>query len=112
MREPEILTRSIDIATVEHEVDAVVDEVSTETTRLRVERAGIPVAAIVSIKDLKRLKQLDQERAERWRVLEAMRAPFRNVPTEEIEREAEKAVAEVRAEMRAERAAAAVAAMP
>lgn len=108
MPETEILTRTIDIATVEREMDGLVDQVSSETTRLRVERAGVPVAAIVSIEDLKRLKQLDRDRAERWRVLEAMRAPFRGVPTEELEREAAKAVAEVRAEMRAERAAAAV----
>ena len=50
--------------------------------------------------------QLDDERAERWQLLEAMREPFRGVSTEEIEREAAKAIAEAPAETRDERDAA------
>lgn len=52
------------------------------------------------------LTGVDEDLAERRRILEAMRAPFRGVPHEEIEREAAQAVAEVRAEMELERPAA------
>jgi hypothetical protein len=54
---------------------------------------------------LERLARLDAQREERFAVVDRMRAAFADVPTEEIEREAAKAVAEVRAEMAAERKA-------
>jgi hypothetical protein len=72
-----------------------------------VEKAGIPVAALVSAEDLKQLARLDEQRAERRRVVDAMREPFRGVPPEEIAQETAKAVDEVRDEMRQEREAAA-----
>jgi hypothetical protein len=63
-----------------------------------------PLQEVVAI--IRKMRVENAEREERWRVLDAMRAPFLNVPPEEIEREVAKAVAEVRAEMRAEREAA------
>lgn len=83
----------------------LLNRVFREGTRVVVEKSGIPVAALVSTADLERLQRLDAERAERFAVLDAMRAPFRGVPPEELEREAEQAVAEARAELRAERVA-------
>ena len=95
--------RTLKISDVKARLSSLVNEVYRKETRVLIEKAGIPVAALVSIEDLERLAQLDKERAERRRVLESMREPFRGVPAEEIERETEKAVAEVRAEMAAER---------
>jgi prevent-host-death family protein len=95
--------RILKISDVKARLSSLVNEVYRKETRVLIEKAGIPVAALVSIEDLERLAQLDMERAERRRVLESMREPFRGVPAEEIERETEKAVAEVRAEMAAER---------
>jgi prevent-host-death family protein len=95
--------RTLKISDVKAKLSSLVNEVYRKETRVLIEKAGIPVAALVSIEDLERLAQLDKERAERRRVLESMREPFRGVPAEEIERETEKAVAEVRAEMAAER---------
>jgi prevent-host-death family protein len=95
--------RVLKISDVKARLSSLVNEVYRNETRVLIEKAGIPVAALVSIEDLERLAQLDKERAERRRVLESMREPFRGVPAEEIERETEKAVAEVRAEMAAER---------
>jgi prevent-host-death family protein len=66
------------------------------------DQIGSDIAALL------RKMQQEVESEEFGRVLDAMRAPFRNVPPEEIERETAKAVAEVRAEMRAEREAAAL----
>ncbi len=96
-------TQTMKISDVKTSLSSLVNEVYRQQTRIVVEKAGIPVAALVSIEDLARLKRLDEERAERWRVLEAMRAPFRGIPFEEIERETAKAIAEIRAERRAER---------
>src|SRR3954469_4882424 len=71
--------------------------------RVVIERSGIPVAAIVSPRDLAALDRLDAQRAELADVLAETREAFKNVPQEEIEAETNKAVAEVRAQMRAER---------
>lgn len=103
MRDIETPTRSIDIASLEREISRWVDEVAAKTTRLSIEHHGVPMAAIVAIEDLKRLKQLDEQDREVGEALEAIRAPFRGVPAEELEREAERAIAEDRAERRAER---------
>lgn len=84
----------------------LVNRVNREHRRVIVEKSGIPVAALVTIEDLERLRQLDRDRAARHAFLESMREPFKDVPTEELEREIERALAEVRSEMRAERAAA------
>ncbi len=104
MREQEPMTQTMKISDVKTKLSSLVNEVYRKETRVLVEKAGIPVAALVSAEDLKQLARLDAERAERRRVVEAMRAPFRGVSAEEIERETAQAVAEVRAEMRAERA--------
>jgi hypothetical protein len=57
-------------------------------------------AALVSTADLARLDRLDQERADRFKVLDEMRAAFNNVPPEETERETDRTTAEIRAERR------------
>ena len=82
---------------------SVINRVARKQARVLIEKSGIPVAGIVSADDLRDLANLDAQRAERYRILEAMRAPVRDVPPEEIERESERALAEVRAEMREER---------
>ncbi len=107
MREQAPMTRTVKISEVKNRLSRLVNEVSREETRVLVEKAGIPVAALVSAADLKLLTRLDAQRAERRRVVAAMREPFRGVPPEEIEQETAKAGSEARAEMRAEREAAA-----
>lgn len=67
-------------------------------TRVVVERSDIPVAGIVSADDLRRLKQLDDDLAERRAVLEGMRAPFQEVLSEEIVRETDRTIKEMREE--------------
>jgi prevent-host-death family protein len=107
MREQQPMTQTMKISEVKNTLSSLVNQVYRKETRVLVEKAGIPVAALVSTEDLKQLARLDAQRAERRRVVDAMRASFRGVPPEEIERETAKAVAEVHAEMRAEREAAA-----
>lgn len=93
----------LSISEVRQRFAHVVNDVSRSKSRVIVERSGVPVAAIVAPDDLTRLDRLDEQDRRAWDVLERMRAPFRDVPAEEIEREAEKAVAQVRGRRRVER---------
>jgi prevent-host-death family protein len=73
-------------------------------TRIVVERSGIPVAAIVTVDELRQLETLDQQREELWAVMQRMSEAFKNVPQEELEREVNRAVAQARKELAAEHA--------
>ena len=69
--------------------------------RIIVEKSGIPVAALVSTDDLDRLERFESQRRARFKVLEETWAAFDDVPSEELEKQIAKAIAEVRAERRA-----------
>jgi hypothetical protein len=49
---------------------------------------------------LERLVQLERKRDERFAVIDRMREAFQDVPVEEIDREAERSVAEARSRLR------------
>jgi prevent-host-death family protein len=104
-REPAIQARKI--SEVKRTLSRLVEAASHGETRVLIERSGIPVAALVSLEDLERLIRLEVEDRDAWEILEATRAPFRDIPIEEIEREIANAAAETCAERRAERGAAA-----
>jgi hypothetical protein len=70
-----------------------------------VEEFGAPIAALMSLDDLERLVDSHGYGDARLEVIDRMRAAFADISTEEIEREVEKALAEVRDEMEAERIA-------
>ena|SRR5215218_5692724 len=103
MRERQPETQTINASEVRQNFSSVINRVARDEARVIVEKSGVPVAVIVPARELRWLEEIDADLAERRRIVEAMRAPFRGIPAEEIEREAEKAWAEVRAEMRAER---------
>jgi prevent-host-death family protein len=96
-------TETLRISQVRQGLNALVNRVHRRETRVRIEKNGIPVAAIVSAQDLQRLEQLDRKWAEGERVLREFAAGFADQTPEEVEQEVAKAIAEVRAEMRAER---------
>jgi len=107
MPSQEPVTQTMKISEVKSKLNRLVNEVYRQETRVLVEKAGIPVAAIVSTEDLNQLARFDRERQareHRFALLNRMREAFKDVPVEEIERETAKAIAEVRAEMEAERA--------
>ena len=68
--------------------------------RIVVERSGIPVAAVISVDDLKLFIQLEEQRNKRFEALDAIRKAFKDVSSEKIEEEVDKAITEVRAEKR------------
>lgn len=98
MRERERTTRTLTIPEVNDRLPGLLDEVSREETRIVVEERGVPVAALISATDLERLVRLDRERAERFAAIDRLREAFKDMPPEEIEREADRAVAELRDE--------------
>ncbi len=77
-------------------MQSVLNRVFRKETRIVVEKSGIPVAAIASADDLKRLDRLDEQDREAWETLAEMRAPFKAVPAEEIERESDRIITENR----------------
>lgn len=103
MREPQPMQQTMKISDVRGQLNTLVNQVYRKETRVVVEKSGIPVAALVSTEDLKRLNQLDEQDNSAREVLAAMRVPFKDVPAEEIEREVARALTEVRTEMRVER---------
>jgi len=61
-----------------------------------VEKSGIPVAAIISAQDLELLGQMEAQRAERFKALDATREAFKDAPDQELEREVSKALTAAR----------------
>lgn len=94
------MTQSMTLSEVSDQLTLVVDRVFRRETRVLVEQEGMAVVAIVSAGDLERLDRLDQERAERFRVIDRLQDAFKDVPAEKIDREADRAVAAIRAETR------------
>src|SRR5882672_4875571 len=92
--------RTMDASEAGRTWSELLDDVAQSHDRVIVERSGEPVAAIISAADLDRFTRLEAERARDFAVVERMQSAFDGVPFEEIEREAARALAEVRAEMR------------
>jgi prevent-host-death family protein len=100
MLETEPMTQTMKVTDVRERWSASINAVARKQTRIVLEKAGIPVAALVSAEDLERLRRYDAERAARFRVIDDLRQAFKAVPDEELEREIVQAIAEVRAERR------------
>ncbi len=90
------MTQTINASTARQEWSKILNKVFREETRIVVEKSGIPVAAIISAEDLKRLDRLEKERSVRFRVLDEVKAAFRDIPEAEIENEADQALIRVR----------------
>jgi len=93
---PSPLTETVNASEVRQQFARVLNSVFRHERRVLVEKSGIPVAAVVSTDDLRRLERLDEEDRDAQRIVDAMRKPFAGISPEEIEREAARAVAEDR----------------
>lgn len=80
-----------------------VNEAATGERQIVIEKNGTPVAALISAADLERYRRLDAQRRERFKAIEEVSRRFADVPEDELEREIDRAVAEVRKERRARR---------
>jgi prevent-host-death family protein len=98
-------TQTMSASETRQHFSEVVNRVYRGEERVVIERSGIPVAAVISARDLERFQEYERKREADFAVLDEFAAAFADIPPEEIERETAKALAEVRAEMRAEREA-------
>src|SRR5438045_9448958 len=89
-------TRRLTAAEAQRDWDTVLDTVSRRESRIVIERAGVPVAALVSAQDLARLQSEDDKWENAIAIVEATRAMFRDVPDDELEREVNRAVHQAR----------------
>ena len=96
----ERMTKTIKASAARQQFSKVLNEVFRTEARVVVEKSGIPVAAIISAKDLALLSQLEQERAAHFKILDEIGNAFQDVPAEEIEREVKRAITQVRLEKR------------
>lgn len=103
MAEPNPVTRTMTVSDIQDQLPRLVTAIDRHQTRIVVEAAGVPVAAIISIDDLERFARLECERDARFAVIDRMRDAFQDVPVEEIEQEAQRSVTEAR-ERRRQRA--------
>jgi prevent-host-death family protein len=101
-----LTTETMKFTDARQNLSQVVNRVARHETRVLVEKSGVPVAAIVSPDDLRRLNELEARRQEQFAAIGRISDAFADVPIDELERIAEQAVAEARAELRAEREAA------
>jgi prevent-host-death family protein len=100
-REP--LTQTMNATDVRRNWSRILNRVFRREARVIIEKRGIPVAALISARDLERLQELEAQRARRFAALDEVGAAFKDVPADELEREVANAISEVRAERRAER---------
>lgn len=86
------------VAEARQRFSRILDDVREGDEPVIIEKSGVPVAALVPLTVLDRDRRWAAERAERIALLERMRRPFRDVPTEEIETQVRKAIVSERAE--------------
>lgn len=100
MREREPMTKTMKASEARQQFSQLLNEVFRRETRVIVEKSGIPVAAIVSAEDFKRLARIEEEQRRDFAILDEMREAFKDVPPEEIEREVSRVLSQVREENR------------
>lgn len=96
-------TRTMPISEVKRSLAGLIETVHRGEMRVLIEKRGAPVAAIISVDDLERLRQLDDEWATTPRSLERISEAFDDVPVEELEAKIDEIIAEGRAREREER---------
>jgi prevent-host-death family protein len=87
------------------QLSQIVNRVARKESRILIEKSGVPVAALVSADDLRRLDELEARRRERYDAMVEISRAFADVSDEELERELARAQQEAREALRAERAA-------
>ena len=81
------MTQTIKASAAREQWHQLLDRIYRADDRVVVEKSGIPVAAVISVRDLARLKRLEEERAERFAALDASWEAFQDVPVDQVEQE-------------------------
>jgi prevent-host-death family protein len=101
LRQP--ATETVKASEARQQLPSILNQVYRREVRVIVEKSGIPVAAIISANDLYWLEKFEKQREADFAIVDEMREAFKDVPLEEIERETDRALAEIRAKDAANR---------
>ena len=93
--------RHINLNETRENLDDAIDGVVRNESRVLLERGGTPVAAVISLREYKRFLNLEAARSHGFEAIERISKAFIDVPMDELEREIDKAIAQVRADQRA-----------
>jgi prevent-host-death family protein len=88
-------TETMNVSESRKQYSEILNRVYRDEEQVVIEKNGIPVAAIVPMSVVRDAEATAKRRAELRAAFEATRAEFRDIPPDEIEREIEKAIAEV-----------------
>lgn len=95
-------TETMKFTDARQQLSRVVNRVARHETRVLLEKSGVPVAALVSADDLRRLDELEAQREERFAAMREISRAFADVPLDELERQVARANEQARTELRAE----------
>ena len=109
MPEREPVTKTMKASEARQQFSQAINQVFRGETRVLVEKSGIPVAAIISARDLEQLRIAERQRSQDFAALNPSWRAFEGVSPAEVEREVPKAVTAARRKIRAERRGAATA---
>jgi prevent-host-death family protein len=93
-----IVTETVPASEARQKFGELIKQVYLRRTRIVVEKAGIPVIALVSLPDLERWTRLDREREERFKILDEIHARNADKSPEEVEQDVATEVAALREE--------------
>jgi prevent-host-death family protein len=97
-------TGTMSVSESRKQYSEILNRVYRDEEQVVIEKNGIPVAAIVPLSVVRDAEATTRRRAELRAAFEATRAEFQDIPPEEIEREIERAIAEVDEDRRLRRA--------
>ncbi len=92
------MTQVMKSSDVRQQWSQLLNQVFKGQTRIVVEKSGIPVAAVISAEELERFTKLEEQSERNFSILDEIGEKFKNVSVQEIEREVNKALAQVRTE--------------
>jgi prevent-host-death family protein len=98
-----ITTTTVSFTEARSNLSELVNQVAREEANVVIEKHGVPVGVIVSPREFRLLERLAERERLQIEAMRRMSAAFEDVSEEELEREVNRALAEVREEMRAER---------
>jgi prevent-host-death family protein len=83
------------------QLSQVINRVARGETRVVVEKSGLPVAAIIAAEEYRRFVAAEEEREARFEAISRISEAFADVPVDELERQATRALREARNRARA-----------
>jgi prevent-host-death family protein len=92
------MTRTIKASDVRSNWSQLLNKVFSGETEVVVEKSGIPVAAIISTQDYKKLQQIKQRQKEDFTLLNGIRTAFKGQDSDQIEKGIQESISLARTE--------------